>query len=83
MVNIHSCQLRLNLEGNRGDHPILKFPKTTLGRSDQENDQVSQTNEIQKTRASAQRKVLFETGVKHNDTFSSWRWPWCSTSRRI
>ena len=69
-VNIHSCQLRLNLEENKGGHPILKFPKPTQDDLNNVPIKYRKTNELQKTNITAQRKVQFEIEVKNNDTIS-------------
>ena len=64
-VNIHSCQLKLDLEENKGGHPILKFPKPTQYDLNNVPMNYRKANEIQQTHVTAQRKVQFE--VKNDD----------------
>ena len=59
-VNIHSCQFKMNLEENKGGHPILKFPKPTQEDLNNVPIKYRKTNELQKTNITDQRKVQFE-----------------------
>ena len=60
-ANIHSCQLKLDLEENKGGHPILNLPKPTQYDLNNVPMRYRKANEIQQTHGTAQRKVQFET----------------------
>ena len=63
-VNIHSCQLKLDLEENQGGHPVLKFPKPTQNDMNNVPMKYRKANELQQTHVTGQRKIHFEETEK-------------------
>ena len=62
-VNTHSCQLKLDLEENKGGHPILKFPKPTQHDLNNVPTKYRKASELQQTHITARWKVHFETEI--------------------
>ena len=60
-VNIHSCQLKLDLEEDKGGQPNFKFPKPTQQDLNNVPKKYRKATELQQAHITAQRKVQFET----------------------